>query len=166
MNAPKQKVEVLGILTLALIGLGLAVAAMLSTSVYTTDSTDCVDCRMVSTDPRSVDRVVSRLVWANSTFDVPRSMAYDQQYSAELVLSPSLSFSELADRLKQRLGTESARVRVSNRMEAKLAGDGFKVESATPALQAVRHQGFTRWKWRVNPTKDGVLWLERVRISV
>ena len=102
-----------------------------------------------------VDQSVSQLDWGSITFNAPASMRYAQPQTVELLLSPSLSVADLQAQLQQKVGAESARVQISNRMEAKLTGRGFAIEAQEPDLQAVTSQKSTRWRWKVTPTGHG-----------
>ncbi len=46
-------------------------------------------------------------------------------------------------------------VRVSDTMEAQLAGVGFRIEAITPTVQLVPGEGATQWKWAIAATKSG-----------
>jgi hypothetical protein len=102
-----------------------------------------------------VDQIFRELDWGNVAFNAPPTMRYAQPQSVELLLSPSLSVADLQAKLHEKLGAESARVRVSNSMEAQLTGTGFTIQALRPGLQAVTSQQITRWKWEVTPTEHG-----------
>jgi hypothetical protein len=102
-----------------------------------------------------VDEILRNLSWGNIAFNVPTEMRYAEPHFVELLLSPSLSAADLQAQLEQKAGAESAHIQVSNRMEAKLTGLGFKIEALQPDLQAVTSQQTTRWKWEVTPTEHG-----------
>ena len=102
-----------------------------------------------------VDQSVSQLDWGSIAFNAPASMRYAQPQTVELLLSPSLSVADLQAQLQQKMGAESVRVQISNRMEAQLTGSGFAIEAQEPDLQAVTSQKSTRWIWKVTPTGHG-----------
>jgi hypothetical protein len=102
-----------------------------------------------------VDQIVRQLDWGNIAFNAPVSMRYARPQTVELLLSPSLSVADLPAQLQQKVGAESARAQISNRMEAQLTGSGFAIEAHMPDLQAVTSQQSTRWTWKVTPTGHG-----------
>lgn len=102
-----------------------------------------------------VEEIVSRLEWGNVAFDTPKKMRFEEPKIIELLLSPTKSAQELQSSLKSHEQTESARIQISNRMEADLSGLGFKIEALVPQEQAVYRGKSTQWKWEVTPTKDG-----------
>jgi hypothetical protein len=102
-----------------------------------------------------VDQIVRQLDWGNIAFNAPVSMRYARPQTVELLLSPSLSVADLQAQLQQKVGAESARAQISNRMEAQLTGSGFAIEAHMPDLQAVTSQQSTRWTWKVTPTGHG-----------
>lgn len=108
-----------------------------------------------STSLGIVEEIVSNLEWGNIAFDTPKKMKFEEPKIIELLLSPTKSVQELQVSLKSHEQTESARVQISNRMEADLSGIGFKIESLVPQEQAVYRGKTTQWKWEVTPTKDG-----------
>jgi hypothetical protein len=63
------------------------------------------------------------------------------------------------DELKQMIEAagekEGARIRVSDRMEARLTGPNFAITAITPEIQAVSRTDITEWKWEVKPIIDG-----------
>ncbi len=111
-----------------------------------------------ATPPNSVelvDQILRELDWGNIAFNAPTIMRYIQPQPVELLLAPSLSVADLQAKLHQKVGAESARIRVSNSMEAQLTGTGFTIQALRPGLQAVTSQQITRWKWEVTPTEYG-----------
>jgi hypothetical protein len=100
------------------------------------------------------DQSVRQLDWGNIAFNAPASMTYAQPQTVELLLSPSLSIADLQAQLQQKVGAESARVQISNRMEAQLTGSGFAIEAHIRDPQWVTSQQ-TRWTWKVTPTGHG-----------
>ena len=113
------------------------------------------DSEEYSSSLELVDQRIGELDWGNIAFNAPASMRYAQPQTVELLLSASLSVADLQAQLEQKVGAESAQVRVSNRMEAQLTGRGFAIEALTPDLQAVAREQITRWKWEVTPTGHG-----------
>jgi hypothetical protein len=111
--------------------------------------------RSPPTSVELVDQIFRKLDWGNIAFNAPATMRYSQPHPVELLLSPSLSVADLQAQLQEKAGTESARVRISNRMEAQLTGRGFTIQAQGPDLQAVTSQQITRWKWDVTPTEHG-----------
>lgn len=101
-----------------------------------------------------VEEIVSNLEWGNVAFDTPKKMKFEEPKIIELLLSPTKSVQELQSSLKSHEQTESARIQISNRMEADLSGLGFKIEALVPQEQAVYRGKTTQWKWEVTPTKD------------
>jgi hypothetical protein len=108
-------------------------------------------------DPLALmDEAVRDLDWGSIVFNAPNTIRYGQVQTVELVLSRSLPVSALQDQLEQQSSVESAMVRISNRMEARLTGIGFTIEALGPDLQAVTNQQVTRWQWEVTPTGSGL----------
>ena len=104
---------------------------------------------------RVVNEIVKNLEWGNIAFDTPKKLKYGESKVVRLLLSPNKSRYELWSLMKNHAQAELARIQVSNRMEADLSGQGFKIEALVPEEQAVYGDKATYWKWEVTPTKDG-----------
>ena len=104
-----------------------------------------------------VDKILAGLDWGNIAFNAPSTMTHKQPQVVELVLSPSLSVAQLQEQLDQKADAESARVHISNRMEAQLTGSrGFAIQTLTPPEpRAITSQQTSRWRWEVTPIEHG-----------
>jgi hypothetical protein len=105
--------------------------------------------------PSLVDAAVRGLEWGTIAFNVPPRMRYQERQVAELVLSMTASRAELEAELATGAGAQSAEIRVSNEMEARLTGTGFAIKPIEPASQAVSRLATTRWRWEVIPEEHG-----------
>lgn len=141
----------------------LAVGGLASTILASCDGdgastgppTTFIPTTIPSTAVELVDQGLRELDWGSIAFNAAPTMRYAQPQSVELLLSPSLSATDLEAQLQQSVGAESEQIRISNRMEAQLTGSGFTIEALTPGLQAVTSQQVTRWEWEVTPTGQG-----------
>lgn len=115
------------------------------------------------TSTQVIDKIVKELEWGNIVFNAPTSMRFKEKETIELLLSHSVSIKELKTQLEKALGIESASVKISNRMEARLSGTGFQVEARFPEVQAVSSKGVIQWKWYVTPTEHG---LQRLHLTL
>lgn len=125
-----------------------------------------------------VEVALSGLEWASATVSAPRSIPFEQSETVELNVSPTLSVAELENQVRSKvlerstarreaLGNEapaneldntrveSAKIRISDRMEAQLVGENLSVRAITPEIQAVVSTVPTRWAWTVVPTSSG-----------
>jgi hypothetical protein len=103
----------------------------------------------------SVDELLAELETASAAFNSPASMNLGDSTEVELLVSRELSVEELQAELEQSGELEGEQVRVSDTMEAQLAGVGFAIQEITPAVQLVAGEGSTRWLWAVEATKEG-----------
>jgi hypothetical protein len=106
-------------------------------------------------EPPSVDELLSELEPASAAFDSPTSMKLGDSTEVELLVSRELTVEELQEELEGLGELSGETVRVSDTMEAQLAGVGFAVQQLTPAVQLVPGEGSTRWKWAVEATESG-----------
>jgi hypothetical protein len=102
-----------------------------------------------------VDDALRGLDWGNIAFTTPSRLRYQQPQELELLLSTSRSVTELQKKLQQKLGADTARVRISNRMDAQLTGRGFAIVAQTPELLAITSVQTSRWQWEVTPIEHG-----------
>ena len=96
----------------------------------------------------------------NIVFNTPREMGHRESRVIHLLLSPKLSVDELTEELGKSVppaegGTESARVSITNRMQATLKGSSFEITKITDEVQGVSYEGTTRWQWEIRPRQSG-----------
>jgi hypothetical protein len=109
----------------------------------------------VDRDLLAVDRILRSLELANVAFNAPTTLWVRETAIIQLVLSMRHSIEDLQRTITAPGEKEGARVRISNEMEARLSGSGFKIEAITPEVQAVSASEPTEWKWEIEPTKVG-----------
>ncbi len=107
------------------------------------------------TSIRLIDEMLSRLEWGNIVFNAPKLMRFKETETIELLLSNSMSEPQLRAELEKVTEVDSARVRISNRMEARLSGKGFQIEALVPETQSISSEGVAKWKWDVTATGGG-----------
>lgn len=147
-----------------IIGIGIAVAALFGACMKKSESPPPDKEAEASRRPpadlavrSAVDAILDRMEFGQIAFTVPPVMRYQEPKLVELLLSTKSSAQELQAELDTRLHAQSARVRITDRMEAQLTGMGFSFEAIEPPLQAVSRQGTTRWRWEVIPKGHGAL---------
>lgn len=102
-----------------------------------------------------IDGVIQRMDWGNIAFNAPAKMKLDSPSNIQLVLSPSHSIDELKKLIVAEGEKEGTRIRITDRMEARLSGTDFQISAITPELQAVTWNDTTVWKWEVRPQQPG-----------
>ncbi len=118
------------------------------------------------TSPALVDEAVKNLPWGNIAFTAPNSVRLESEYTIRLLLSQTISSDDLSDELAGHMPIEAARIQISNEMEAKLTGDGFRIQPITNELQTVGREGRTEWKWSVVAIRKGQQHLHLVLSAV
>ena len=102
-----------------------------------------------------IDRILKGLDLGNIAFNVPRRMKAQDAAVIELYLGLETPTEELKQRIEAAGEREGARIRVSDRMEARLSGSNFAITSVTPEVQAVTREEVSQWKWEVKPQSEG-----------
>ncbi|EJL7851640.1 hypothetical protein NM008_004526 [Vibrio parahaemolyticus] len=105
----------------------------------------------------AVDRLLQNFDFGSIAFNVPSSMKLAELKEINLLLSHSKSVESLVDALNlegKKYGTE---VKLSNRMQATLSGNGFDITELTPRVQAISSDLTSRWKWEVKAREQGIL---------
>lgn len=102
-----------------------------------------------------IDPYVESLKKGNIAFNAPEKLPLDQTAIIELRLSPSASVEQLKNRIREGGKKEGEPVRITDRMEAQLAGQGFTIKSITPDEQSVKSAEDTVWQWEIKPTDTG-----------
>ena len=103
----------------------------------------------------SVDEILKQLKFGNIVFNTPKKMNLHETSTIHLTLGLSQTIDELKERIQIAGIKESATIKISDRMEARLVGPNFIVSEITPAVQAVSAVDVTEWKWQIKPTSEG-----------
>jgi len=104
---------------------------------------------------RSVDEVLDRMEWGNIAFNTPSSMNLSGRATIELLLSPSQSGGELAATITAEGEKQQAKIKISDRMEARLTGAQFQITATTPEEQVISSREATEWRWEIKPLAVG-----------
>jgi hypothetical protein len=94
----------------------------------------------------------------NIAFNVPAAAHVGQQFSVRLLLSPTGTREQLQGELDKAFGpgaAQTAEVRITAQMEARLSGQNFDILAVSPETQAVSSTGETNWEWDVKPNQTG-----------
>lgn len=103
----------------------------------------------------AIDRILEKLEFGNIAFNVPKTMNLHDTALIQLVLSLGIPIDDLKQMIEAVGEKEGTRIRVSDRMEARLSGPDFAITAITPEIQAVSKNEITEWKWEVKPKIDG-----------
>lgn len=103
----------------------------------------------------AIDRILEKLEFGNIAFNAPKTMNLRDTAVIQLVLGLETPIDELKRMIEAAGEKEGARIRVSDRMEARLSGPNFAITAITPETQAVSRSEITEWKWEVKPSSDG-----------
>jgi hypothetical protein len=149
-------------------GAGLAAAVLLvrgdrdaapsSSTVPTVSSTGTVTGGVITAAPTlrsEIDRVLDGLSLGNVAFNAPKTLRANESAVIQLLLSGEQPIDQLQEQLTELGEKEGEQIKVSDRMEARLSGLGFKIEAITPGVQLVSGEGITEWRWEIEPTKVG-----------
>lgn len=103
----------------------------------------------------AIDHILEKLEFGNIAFNVPKTMNLRDTALIQLVLSLGIPIDDLKQMIEAVGEKEGTRIRVSDRMEARLSGPDFAITAITPEIQAVSKNEITEWKWEVKPKIDG-----------
>ena len=106
------------------------------------------------TGTRVVDEILSQLKLGNVAFNTPSTINIQETVSIHVALSPSETAAVLEDRVEGPGEKVSQALQVSNNLEARLSGEGFRIVPVTSERQAVS-SGITEWIWDVTPLTAG-----------
>jgi hypothetical protein len=105
--------------------------------------------------PNSVDQLLNEMDLGSIAFNAPTEINIDDTPQIQLILS----LTDTAEQLKQSITAAGdklgAKIKVSNRMEARLTGYQFQITKVTPEVQAVSRNEQTEWKWEIEPKEAG-----------
>lgn len=103
----------------------------------------------------AIDRMLENMDFGNIAFNAPNSMNLYDTSVIQLKLSLATPIDELKLMIEAEGAKEGARIRVSDRMEARLSGSNFAITAITPETQAVSGFDVTEWKWEIKPASEG-----------
>lgn len=107
----------------------------------------------------AVDRILERMKSGNIVFNVPGTLNLHETVIIQLVLGVEKKVEELNKLLEQEGKKVSAKIRISDRMEARLSGSNFEITSISQEVQAVSRREPTEWKWEIKPKSKGKQYL-------
>jgi hypothetical protein len=106
-----------------------------------------------------IDAQLERLKKANAVFNTPESMSVGETRTIQLLLGLN-SVPELEGMIQEPGKIERAtNIRISNQMEAKLAGDDFSITEITPPRIPISMKEVNEWKWDIKAERSGTLHL-------
>lgn len=104
---------------------------------------------------QEIDSILAGLPLATVAFNVPTDVALGESVVIQLLLSTKAPIADLQRKVTEAGERVGARIKVSDRMEARLTGPRFKIEAITPEAQAISSSELTTWRWEVEPTATG-----------
>jgi hypothetical protein len=104
--------------------------------------------------PFSADEFLSS--FGSIAFNTPETMTLEDVRIIQLLLDPGdVTPEELGKRLDEQGSSASARIRISDTVEAVLTGEAFRIRAITPPVQALSRRDVTEWRWEVVPKQKG-----------
>jgi hypothetical protein len=92
---------------------------------------------------------------ANIVFNSPRNINLRATAQIQLLLDLQKSMEVLRQAISAAGEREGARIKVSNRMEARLSGPSFQITAITPEEQAIGSAETVEWRWEIKPSAAG-----------
>ena len=107
--------------------------------------------------PPNIDVILEGLTFANVAFNAPTELHLGDTAVIELLVSGERPIRELKEEIRERGEREGGRIQVSDVVEARLTGLGFRIQAISDERQPVRRAGVTRWSWEIEPVETGAL---------
>ncbi len=104
----------------------------------------------------NLDALLDRMSLGAIAFNVPESLNVKQTAVIQLLLSATAALEDLRRELTAPGASMGGRVKISDRMEARLVGSEFDITAIAPETQAVSRQENTEWKWEIKPKRVGL----------
>jgi prepilin-type N-terminal cleavage/methylation domain-containing protein len=137
-------------LVVVIVVIGVLAAIALPQSVRLTFNEKSGDDKgLTETVPNETDLFLAKLPVGRAAFNSPEVMDLGATKTIRLLLSLNETVEELAKELRSAEKIESGEVRIADRVEARLTGQGFSILAVTPETQAVSLKQPTEWKWDV-----------------
>ncbi len=94
--------------------------------------------------------------YGSIAFNTPAEMFRGRAHVIQLLLDPTEIDPEVLERsIVEPGGVESATIRISDTVEAKLTGATFDIRAVTPEVQAISGEEATEWRWEIIPREPG-----------
>ncbi len=103
----------------------------------------------------SIDDILASMDLGDIVFNTPDSINYYETAVLQFFLGVETSPEELQELITESGDIETAQVRISDRMEARLTGPNFEITAIRPEVQAVSRLEVTEWRWEVKPVSEG-----------
>lgn len=116
-----------------------------------------------------IDSLLARLEFGNIVFNMPPAMVLNKVESISLLLSKKHTVQELQEKIREEAvagDIEDSRIKVHDKMQAIITGDGFQITAVTADTLPISQQEVTEWKWDVRPLRSGKLRLHVVLNAV
>ena len=107
----------------------------------------------------AVDQFLQALEFGNFAFNAPKTMNLHDTAVIQVLLGLETSIDDLKQMIEAAGEKDGTRIKVSDRMEARLSGPNFTITAIIPEIQAVSRSQITEWKWEVKPSSTGHLYL-------
>lgn len=124
------------------------------TAVLPTETPD------IESELDEIDRLLERTIPGNIAYNVPSSMQLDETTDIQLLLSPSLTDTELEEMISSDDSVRTASVEITPQMQAELWVDDPDAFDIHPyhadARQLISSQEPTEWKWAITARKGGL----------
>lgn len=112
----------------------------------------------------SLDDLLASAPEGSLVYDAPEFMNLHASGTVRLLVAAGDQIEELERRLEAQTQLEnesgggdfgSAQVKITKRMQARLTGTSFEIQSVTPSRQAVASGEPTEWRWQIQPKSSG-----------
>jgi hypothetical protein len=112
------------------------------------------------TDPhKAIDKLLESMSNGNIAFNAPQSMILEDTDTIQLKLGLNAKISDLKRLIESEGAKEGFKIKVAERMEARLSGQNFAITAITPEVQAISRNEITSWSWEVKPKTKGKQYL-------
>ncbi|MCP5245560.1 MAG: hypothetical protein H6937_06260 [Burkholderiales bacterium] len=102
-----------------------------------------------------IDQILATLEFGNIVFNPPEKMNIDETRQIQLLLGMKETIEQLKQMIEEKGIKDGDRIRVSDRMEARLTGLNFNILAITPEEQGITRTEITKWKWEIKPKSGG-----------
>lgn len=120
------------------------------------ESPPSLEMESPASDPlAAVDQILNKLEFEKIAFNGPHTVNLNDTAIIQLFLGLATPTEELQQMVEAAGEKANVRIRVSDRMEARLSGSDFDVAAVTPELQVATRTDGVEWKWEIKPKSEG-----------
>ena len=103
-----------------------------------------------------IERIFEQMNWGDFSFNIPKTIKIGDTSQAHLLLELQKPVEEIKNLIMATAKAESVYIKFNGRVEARLYGSGFDIQSVSKDVQTLEASELYVWRWKLTPKESGV----------